>query len=344
MHFETVKGVLQTLWESTLHAFRTVRAYLVRHLYILGVVVLSLAVVFTGVWFKIQQPPASFPVKTIITIPEGTSVSDIATILKDEQVIRSRIAFSIRVRLQGLDTKVKAGEYYFDTQLTLPAVVERVTTGTFGLEPIRIRIPEGSTTYQMAHLFEETFEEFNAGSFLLLSEDKEGYLFPDTYFFLPNVTTTEVLQTMERTFYERLRSIEDKIASFGKPVHEVVTMASLLEKEARDYEERRVIAGILWKRLQIHMPLQVDAVFGFIEKTDTFSPNFSHLEIDSVYNTYKYNGLPPGPIGSPSLEALEASVSPVQTDALFYLHGRDGELYTAQTYEQHLENRRRYLD
>ena len=92
------------------------------------------------------------------------------------------------------------------------------------------------------------------------------------------------------------------------------------------------------------MPLQVDAVFGYIERTETFSPKFSHLEIESPYNTYKNKGLPPGPIGSPSLEAIEAAVTPVETEALFYLHGRDGNLHLAQTYDEHLTNRRWYLD
>jgi UPF0755 protein len=92
------------------------------------------------------------------------------------------------------------------------------------------------------------------------------------------------------------------------------------------------------------MPLQVDAVFGFIEGTDIFSPKFSDLEVDSPYNTYKNKGLPPGPIGSPSLAALEAAVTPVSTEALFYLHGRDGSIHLAKTYTEHLVNRRSYLD
>jgi len=239
---------------------------------------------------------------------------------------------------------VMAGDYYFDEPLTIDAVAQRVTKGEFGLEPIKVTIPEGATTYQMAEILAKTYEKFDADLFKLLASEKEGYLFPDTYFFLPNVTTTEILNTMERTFYERLSIIEDKIAAFGRPVHEVVTMASLLEKEARDYDERRTIAGVLWNRIAINMPLQVDAVFGFIEGTDTFSPLFSDLEVDSEYNTYKNTGLPPGPIGSPSLEALEAAVSPEDTDAYYYLHGRDGVLRIAHTYDEHLDNRYLYLD
>lgn len=294
-------------------------------------------------WFGVYQPPAFFPLKTIVTIPEGTTLSGVARILQREQVVHSALAFRMLVTFFH-EEQIRAGDYYFNERLTLSKVAERFTRGEFGLEPLRVTIPEGTTTYQMAEIFENRFERFNTGEFLMLAEEKEGYLFPDTYFFLPNVTTSQILTTMERTFYERLHTLEDKIAVFGRPVHEVVTMASLLEKEAREYDERQIIAGVLWGRLEIEMPLQVDAVFGFIEKTDTFSPKYSHLEIESLYNTYRNKGLPPGPIGSPSLEAIEAAVTPVDTDALFYLHGRDGTLHIAQTYREHLVNRRSYLD
>ena len=295
-------------------------------------------------WFGVYQPPAFFPIKTIVTIPEGTTLSGVASILRQEHVVRNATAFRFFVTVFKHNEQIRAGDYYFNEQLTLREVAERFTRGDFGLEPMRVTIPEGATTYQMAHVFEERFERFDTGEFLMLAEEKEGYLFPDTYFFLPNVSTSDILTTMERTFYERLQTLEDKIASFGRPVHEVITMASLLEKEAREFDERQIIAGVLWQRLEIDMPLQVDAVFGFIEKTDTFSPKYSHLDSDSLYNTYKNVGLPPGPIGSPSLEAIEAAVTPVDTDALFYLHGRDGVLHIAHTYSEHLVNRRSYLD
>jgi UPF0755 protein len=295
-------------------------------------------------WFGLMQPPVFFPTRTIVTIPEGATLSEAARILKAEQVVRSAVAYRAVIAMREGGTHVIAGDYYFDRTLTLPEVAVRTTGGDFGLEPVRVTIPEGATTYQMAEILADNFERFDPTTFTLLTTDKEGYLFPDTYLFLPNVNTMDILEVLERTFYERLRTLDAKIAAFGRPVHEIVTMASLLEKEARDYGERQQIAGVLWERLAIGMPLQVDAVFGYIERTETFSPLFSDLEVDSPYNTYKNTGLPPGPIGSPSLEALEAAVSPIETDALFYLHGRDGLLYLARTYDEHLTNRYRYLD
>jgi UPF0755 protein len=344
MKREWLQEMLYALTYTTKRYVRNVQFFLKTYTRSIVASLIGVLCLSSLLWFGAYESPTFFPVRTIVTIPSGVSLTQIAEMLKQEQVIRSKWFFVVATHLKGLETDVKAGDYYFNERLTALQVVSRLTAGAYGLEPIRVMVPEGATTYQMAQLYERQFERFSVDRFLMLAQEKEGYLFPDTYFFLPNVTTVEILQTMERTFYERLRSIEEKIAAFGRPVHEVVTMASLLEKEARDFEERRAIAGVLWKRLQINMPLQVDAVFGFIKKTNTFNPTFSDLDVDSEYNTYKYGGLPPGPIGSPSLQALEAAVSPIETDALFYLHGRDGMLRLAHTYDEHLENRRRYLD
>ncbi len=344
MNDPTWKLVIRAFLIKTYRLAKRVGQFCNRHAHKAGILFAVLAGLSAWLWFGMHQPPSFFPVRTIVTVPEGESLTAIADILQEENVVRSAWAFTLVVHASGKDTQVRAGEYYFETPLTLSEVVARVTSGTYGLEPLRVTVPEGATTYQMTNIFSRALERFDPTTFLLLTKDKEGYLFPDTYFFLPNASAVDIVNTLEFTFYERLRLLEEKIAQFGRPVHEVVTMASLLEKEARDFEERRVIAGVLWKRLETGMPLQVDAVFGYIEKTETFSPLFSHLEIESPYNTYKNKGLPPGPIGSPSLDAIEAAVSPKDTDALFYLHGRDGLLYVADTYEEHLLNRRRYLD
>jgi len=343
-YFQNKKEKMSIWWFETREQRARILRFVKGHAHYAGVAVAGFIFFCAYLWFGVYQPSVFFPVKKIVTIPDGVTLTEAAHILKGEQAIRNITAFKIYVHLTDEDRNIMAGDYYFDEPLTIDEVAGRVTNGLFGLEPLKVVIPEGATTYQMAEILDNEFERFDPEMFMLLATEKEGYLFPDTYQFLPNVSTAEILQTMERTFYERLRTIEEKIAMFGRPVHEIVTIASLLEKEAWDHDEREVIAGVLWKRIEINMPLQVDAVFGFIEKTETFSPLFSDLEVESDYNTYKNKGLPPGPIGSPSLSALDAAVSPVPTDALFYLHGRDGSLHTALTHDEHLVNRRRYLD
>lgn len=327
------------------HVFLHTLHKVMRHAPQIGAVLVALFFFSSAyVYFGTYQPSAFFPIHSIVTVPEGVGVRETADILYEHQAIRSSFAFRVALRLVGEQVRVQAGDYYFDQPLTLTEVAQRVMRGEFGLEPVKVVIPEGATTYQIAEIFADTFEKFDPVTFLMFAEEKEGYLFPDTYLFLPNVRTAQVLDTLERTFYERLGTLEKDIASFGRPIHEVVTMASLLEKEAYSHDDRLQIAGVLWQRIAINMPLQVDAVFGFIERVETFSPNFSDLEVDSPYNTYKNKGLPPGPIGSPSLSSIEAAVKPIATEALFYLHGKDGILRLAHTYEEHLVNRRRYLD
>jgi len=295
-------------------------------------------------YFGMYRPPVLFPIRTMVTIPEGATITDTARLLATEHVIRSAVAFRAVLRVADPEAQVRAGDYSFDRRLTLLETIGRVTRGEFGLEPVTITIPEGATTYRMAELFAAKLARFDAAAFEAVARDKEGYLYPDTYVFLPNATASQVLDAMERTFYERLRTVEDKVATFGRPLHEVVTLASLLEKEAYRDEDRREIAGVLWRRLAVGMPLQVDAVFGYIERRETFSPKYSNLEVDSPYNTYRHTGLPPGPIGSPSIASIEAAVTPEETTALYYLHGRDGSLHLARTFSEHIRNRRRFLE
>ncbi len=301
---------------------------------------------FLGAWgyFGVYQPSAFFPVRTVVNIPQGATLVEIATMLEDAQVVRYGIAFTAFVLAEGGANRIQAGDYYFDNKLTLSEVADRLVSGNFGLTPVTVTIPEGATTYQMAEIFRTKLDRFDPVTFLALASEKEGYLFPDTYQFLPNATADTVIELMERTFYERISELEADVASFGRPLHEIITMASLLEKEAYRLDHKRMIAGVLWKRLEIGMPLQVDAVFGFIKGTHTFSPRYSDLAVESPYNTYKYDGLPPGPISSPGLDSLKAAVQPIATDALFYLHGRDGKLYASRTYQEHLSKKRTYLD
>jgi UPF0755 protein len=280
----------------------------------------------------------------LLEIPEGSSVKDIADILYEKKIIRSSFFFIIYARFDNAENILQAGTYYIKEPHSIKSIMERLKEGDFGMDAFVITIPEGMTTYQMVGLFERRLPEFEREVFMTLAEEKEGYLFPDTYRFSPFSTAEEVVMTLERNFYEKLSLLEEEISSSSLPVHQIITLASLLEREAFSFEERRIIAGILLERLRIDMPLQVDAVFGYIERRETFHPSFSTLKIDSPYNTYLYKGLPPGPIGSPSFDALRATLSPIETGDLYYLHGRDGILRTADTFEKHKENRRLYLD
>src|SRR3989344_5433231 len=205
-------------------------------------------------------------------------------------------------------------------------------------------IPEGATTGDMAVIFGNRLLRFDAERFLADARSQEGYLFPDTYFFLPNAAEDLVIRTMRQNFDSHEASIDAQVQAFGKPLGDVVIMASLLEREAKTMEDRRMIAGVLWNRLNRGMLLQVDAAFLYSLGRNTYQLTTEDLASDSRYNTYRYKGLPPGPIGSPSMISLEAAVTPVKHDYLYYLADRNGKTYFSKTYAEHLRNKQRYVD
>ncbi|MEK7085005.1 MAG: endolytic transglycosylase MltG, partial [Patescibacteria group bacterium] len=190
--------------------------------------------------------------------------------------------------------------------------------------------------------------DFSGEADLLLGKPRltslEGYLFPDTYFFLKSDTPEDVvikmLSNLERRITPELR---EEIARQGKSTHDALTVASLLEEEAREDEDRRIIAGILWKRIEKGMPLQVDAALTYVTGKASLSLSNGDLRQDSPYNTYKQKGLPLGPISNPGLAAIDAALHPAETEYLFYLSDRTGILYSAKTHEGHVANKRKYL-
>ncbi len=289
-------------------------------------------------------PPATFPVGTLVTVPEGSSARETGTLLEQQGVVRNGTAFSIAVTILGADRGVRAGDYLFKEPRTLFSIARAITTGAYGLEPIKIRIPEGATTADMAKLYSAELQRFDSEKFLEKAKPMEGYLFADTYFFLPNATEDVVIRTMRQNFDTNIASLAGDIETFGKPLADVVTMASILEKEAFTMDDRRMIAGVLWRRIKMKMPLQVDAAFLYSLGRTTFSLTKEDLQNkDDPYNTYTHTGLPPTPIGSPSLSSLKAAVTPIDKGYLFYLADHNHITHYAKTYEEHLRNKALYL-
>lgn len=289
-------------------------------------------------------PPSSFPTGNLIAVPEGASAKEAGQMLEEQGVVRNGTAFSIAVTILGADRGVRAGDYLFKEPKDLFSVARAITTGAFGLEPIRIRIPEGATTKEMAKIYSAQLQRFDAEKFVEKAQPDEGFLFPDTYFFLPNATEDIVIKAMRQNFDSNIAQLAGEIESFGKPLREVVIMASILEKEAFDHTDRRKIAGVLWRRLKIDMALQVDAAFLYSIGRATFTLTKEDLaNEDDPYNTYAHKGLPPGAIGSPSLSSLRAAVTPIDEGYLFYLADRNHITYYSKTYEEHMRKRALYI-
>ncbi|OGG59990.1 hypothetical protein A2765_00805 [Candidatus Kaiserbacteria bacterium RIFCSPHIGHO2_01_FULL_56_24] len=289
-------------------------------------------------------PPVSFPVGNLITIPEGATAREAGEMLEGQGVVRNGVAFSVAVTVLGADRGVRAGDYLFKEPKDLFSIARAITTGAFGLEPIRIRVPEGATTKDMARLFGGQLQRFDEERFLALAQPEEGFFFPDTYFFLPNANEKIVYEAMRQNFDTNIASLAGEIETSGHPLRDVVIMASILEKEAHTDADRRMIAGVLWRRIKIGMALQVDAAFLYSLGRSTFTLTKEDLQDkDDPYNTYVHKGLPPGAIGSPSLSSLRAAATPIDKGYIFYLADNNHVTHYAKTYAEHLRNKALYL-
>lgn len=288
--------------------------------------------------------PTDFAPGSVVNIAQGTSAPFVAHKLADARVIRHSSLLLLVLRLSGTSEGVRAGEYRFDTPQNVFTVAARLATGAYGFPPVRLTFPEGSTVREMAAQVASTFPGISAEAFLKEAEPYEGYLFPDTYFFPASSDAASIVALMRANFNAKTASLLGEARAPSDSFSDIVILASLIEKEARTSENKRVVAGIISNRLKLGMPLQVDAVFGYIFGRDTYSPSYADLTVDSPYNTYTHTGLPPGPIGNPGLDSLEAALHPVQTDYLFYLTGRDGLMHYATTHAGHQANRKKYLD
>jgi UPF0755 protein len=172
----------------------------------------------------------------------------------------------------------------------------------------------------------------------------EGYLFPDTYFVYEGASAAEIIDKMLTNFQSKLSSeLLQDMANKKKNLVDVVTLASIVEKEMFGYEDRRIVSGIFEKRLSIGMGLQSDATINYITRAGNTRPTSDELQSDSLYNTYKYRGLPPGPIGNPSLEAIRAVVYSAPTNYLYFLTTADGKIIYSRTHDEHVLAKQKYL-
>ena len=152
-----------------------------------------------------------------------------------------------------------------------------------------------------------------------------------------------MIEATEKNFKDKIAALNEKIVVFNQSLEEIIIMASLLEEEARQLETKQMIAGILWKRIKMGMPLQVDSSFQYVNGKNTFTLSLDDLKIDSPYNTYLYKGLPPTPISNPGLDSILAALTPTVSNYLYFLTGKDGNMRYAVTHDQHVANKEKYL-
>lgn len=310
---------------------------------LLAIAFIVLLAVF-GIWTIFFRAPANFPVDQLVSVRSDVPLTQIAADLEAGHVIPSSFLFSAWMRVTGSDREVHAGSYIFAKPVGMLEVARRIHEGERGVESIKVTLPEGMTVREMSTVLAGSVPGFSGEAFLATADEYEGYLFPDTYFIEPGTTPEQFAARMRHTFSDKIKTIESEIGRGVAPLKDIVIMASIIEKEANTQEDQYIVSGILWNRIERDMPLQVDAVFGYIHGKSGYAPTGSDLKLDSPYNTYLYRGLPPGPIANPGLDTLRAAALPIETPYLYYLTGRDGNMYYAKTFEQHKRNRELYLD
>ena len=287
-----------------------------------------------------------------VEIPEGAGTSSIGTRLAAAGVIRDTVTFRFELARTGTGRRLQAGEYRFDRPMTVGEVVAKLARGDVYLRPITFR--EGLTIRQMAELFESKgfgpASEFvaaaaNAEPIHHLdpeARDLEGYLFPDTYALPRRTTAAQLVARMVEGFEKVLTpELRAQAASRGQNVRELVTLASIVEKETGNPHERPLVSAVCWNRLRIGMRLQVDpTVIYALERARRYNGNITRddLEYDSSYNTYRYAGLPPGPIAAPGRASLEAAANPANVPYLYFVSRNDGSHAFAATLDEHNRN------
>ncbi len=285
------------------------------------ILVVVLFLVSFVLYYLLFSAPKNFPENTIVNIKEGSSLRYVSKYLKENNIIRSRAMFETFVIVFGDEKYVALGDYLFESKLSVFEVARRISRGERHLAPVKVTIPEGFTITDISEAFSTRLPNFNVDKFKIGAKDKEGYLFPDTYFFLTTDNEQDVLNSMSSNFNKKIAAIRPSIISSRKTEKEIITMASIIEKESKGDTDRAFISGILWKRLSIGMPLQVDADPG----------------------TYKTKGLPLKPISNPGLEAIEAAIYPKSSYYLYYLHDKEGNIHYARNFTEHQSNIIKYL-
>lgn len=340
----------------------------------MAIVLILLAAIafFVYAWTKINRPQSSVSVPVTMTVEKGSGTSQIAQDLKDNDLISSAKLFVAYSFIKGANGKIQAGQYELDKKMTMSEIMDVLTNGkvSSGNEK-RFTVIEGWTNAQIASHLEQrgitTEDKFNSAlkadyDFKFSAAAKafgyQGFLFPDTYEFHADWSDEDRVNSMLKNFDGKFtQKMLTDMESKNLTIQDTIIMASIIEREvgrsssvkltddvlATMQQERANVASVFYNRLNVGMPLQSDATVNYVTGKSDRQPLYSDLEVDSKYNTYKYTGLPPGPISNPGLGSIMAAIYPAQTNYIYFISKSDGEAVFAATLEEHNENKAKYL-
>lgn len=348
---------------------------------ILALIVFIGAIGFIYFLNQISIPASGKAEEKVFVIEKGQGVKEISANLKKEGLIKNDYIFQIYLWLKKYGYRLQAGEYRLPLNLNIVELSSQVVNGEALSKERVVKIIEGWSSVEIAEYLADFYAEDNGNTgkseealkeefksdFLKAVEttdsrelipnktysflaDKpadqglEGYLFPDTYRVYRNAEISSIIEKMLDNFDQKLTSeMRTEIERQGKTVFEIITMASIVEKEVRGTEDRKIAAGIFYKRMEQGIPLESDATVNYITGKQALQPTLEDTRKESPYNTYLNKGLPPGPICNPGLNAIEAAIYPEKSDYLYFLTKPDGSTVFSKTYEEHLANKRKYL-
>jgi UPF0755 protein len=273
-------------------------------------------------------------------IPKGAALRTITNDLKEQGFIKDPVVFFLLVKQEGLDKEIQAGNFLISPSMNAREIAELLTTGVMD---VWVTVPEGKRTEEIGEILKESLPSYDQSWDEILVQN-EGYLFPDTYLIPRDATVEQVVQIMRNNFDAKYEMVDVSNTQYSQ--EEIVTIASLVEREAKHDEDRPLIASVIENRLDNGIALQIDATIQYAKGVPGkwWAP-VTLAEYDSVqspYNTYLQPGLPPGPIANPGIEALEAAANPADTNYLYYISDQNGINRYASTLDGHNENIRRY--
>lgn len=293
-----------------------------------------------------------------VELPLGSSVKGISEQLKQQGVIKNSLSFRLYSKLEGINGKYKAGIYYLDTGMGIKEIAEILQHGKGYNEVVRFTIPEG---YEVRMIIDKLVElgignkdkfyevinnhTYDYDFLESIPENAtplEGYLFPDTYEIFRSASEEDIIRKM----LDRFNSVftdeyKERTAELNMTINDIITLASIIEREAKADKERRVVSSVFHNRLEINMLLGSCATVQYILKERKDVLLNKDLEIESPYNTYKHPGLPPGPIASPGMKSIEAALYPDDTDYLYFVAEKNGTHYFSKTLDEHLRAQKR---
>ena len=314
-------------------------------------------------FFHGASAAGSNPGKTYyFKVTSGESVSQMASDLKSQGIIKSPTIFKYYAKFKSLDSKFIAGEHQLSGSMSIKEVALALTSKASVDQENVITIIEGWKISDMADYLSnqgivkkadflataKTAKWKSQYDFLADAKGStlEGYLFPDTYRIFKNATADDIVKKMLDNFDHKITAqMRQYIKSQKKSLFEIVTMASILEREAKSATDKKMVSDIFWKRITAGIALGSDATVNYVTGKSEMRPSTQDLANDSLYNTYKYRGLPPGPINNPGLDAITAAIYPTKNPYYYFINDlKTGQIYYGKTYDEHLQNVRKYLD